>query len=162
MKPVFIRRGDDAFNPFIILSNPLGDSDELGRNNRVFHRNGKSSVTYASHVLKLAEDGHTDALYILMQNGLGKEVLRIPPFYDDGTLRETIVSMPERVQYGLLFSIWQVADGAKSQARRKSNAEWSSAFISKRIKKTKKKGSTYVSIIPDARIEECEDAGIPF
>lgn len=149
MEPIFVRRGEDAFNPFIILSNPLGDSDEQGRNNRVFHRDGKPSVTYASHVLKLAEDGHTGALYILMQNGLGKEVLRISPFYDDGALREAIVSMPERVQYGLLFSIWQVADGARSQARRKSNAEWSAAFISKRIKKTKRKGTTYVSIAPD-------------
>jgi hypothetical protein len=148
----------EAFDGFDIIAVPLGDFDTASRDSRVFHRSSGNAVTYASHAIKLArmsgDRAHGD-LYILMHNGSGREVLRVPSFYDGGDLEATIITLPERVQYALLYSIWQTARNARYEAQEQTAQRWATAYKEKRIRQrraTRTRGPR-VEIIPDWEID---------
>lgn len=141
-----------AFDGFEIVANPLGGDDNAARESRVFGRdaNGHGGVTYAAYDLRLAKDGVSRDLYLLVSHGAGREVWRIPAFYDGGALRDHILTMPERVQYALLKTMYALASAARRQAQAETRREWAQAFVDKRIKKhraTKSRGPR-VEILP--------------
>lgn len=140
-----------AFDGYTVLTNPLGGFGYDSRESRHFPRkDGSAGVTYDSFVIQLATREHDRDLYLLMHNGSGREVLRIPTFHDGGALREHILAMPERLQYALLFQIWKTASLARDQGAIETRQKWSTAFVEKRIKKrraTKTRGAR-VEIVP--------------
>lgn len=147
------RRGRcEAFDGFDVLANPLGEFDHAARESRVFRRDSGNATTYASHMIKLAKLTNTSrGLYILMHHGGGREVLAVPSFYDGGVLEAAILAMPERLQYALLYTIWQTARNAREQAQSETTFLWSKAFAEKRIRKrraTRTRGAR-VEIIPE-------------
>lgn len=157
MDAVFIREGHGyeisdrgrctAFDGFDVIASPLGGFDALDRESRSFPRkDGRPGVTYASHAISLARaEGRSKGdLYILMHNGSGREVLRVPEFYDGGDLAAHIIALPERLQYALLYAIWKTASYARSQAMTETRQTWAQAFADGRIKKrraTKSRGA---------------------
>lgn len=135
-----------AFDGFEVLCNPLGGYDKEDRESRVFGKqaNGNGGTTYDAFSIKLAKQEYDRELYILMQHGAGREVWKIPQFYDGGALADHILAMPERVQYALLFSMWKMASEARTQAHNETRAKWAQAYVDGRIKKhraTKTRGA---------------------
>ena len=143
----------EAFDGFTILASPLGGFDNAARESRHFpKRDGKSGVTYSSHAIKLAKVAHSHDLYILMQHGGGREVLRVPTFYDGGDLEAAILALPERVQYALLYKIWQTAANARREAQRQTAHTYAQAFVDKRLKKKRRAGRVSVEIAPPVEL----------
>lgn len=152
----------DAFDGFTILAAPLhqdGDGWQAAfgpkaRESRVFRRqaNGMGGVCYGSHAIKLAEDTH-GALHILMHHGGGREVLAVHRFYDGGDLRAAILALPERLQYALLYTVWQTASNARSEAQAETRRDWATAVHEKRIRKRRRGGSVMVEIVPQWEID---------
>ncbi len=175
MNGAFIRKGHGyenhstqgrctAFDDYDIIASPLnGDGDdwcapfsEKARESRVFP--GKSSspgVTYASHSIKLGRSrGYSRGeLFILMHNGSGREVLAVPSFYDQGDLEAAILAMPERVQYALLYTIWNTASNARTEAIDKTSFDWRKAIVEKRVKQKRVNGGVRVQIIEPWEVE---------
>lgn len=102
--PVFIKTGHGyenhstegrctAFDGFEIIAAPLHQAGEgwqaafgnEARESRVYRRASGNGTDYGSHAIKLGKDRHGD-LHILMQHGSGREVWRIPQFFDGGDL----------------------------------------------------------------------------
>lgn len=148
---VFIRSGHGyeqsdrgrctAFDGFEIIANPLGEFDNAARDSRSFPRkDGRPGVTYGSHSIKLGKAEFDGALYILMQHGGGREVWRVPEFYDGGDLRTHILALPERLQYALLYTIYNIAREARVQAQTETAQNWAQAIADKRIRKHRAKG----------------------
>lgn len=142
MELVFIKSGTGyqdctAFDGFEIVANPLGEWSEADRDSRVFGRNerGHGGVTYASHCIKLGKQEHDRDLYILMQHGAGREVWRMPSFFDGGALRDHILTMPPRLQYALIYSMYKMASYAKRQAQEETRQTWAQAYAEGRLKK---------------------------
>jgi hypothetical protein len=144
-----------AFDGFTILAEPLPGYDKAGRESRVFNRNadGSGGVTYSPYTIKLARDDFGVDLYLLVEHGAGREVWRLPAFYDGGELRGYILAMPERLQFALLFSIYRIASDSRRQFRLETEREWRQAFIDGRIKKHRatKHRSGYLEIVPPAK-----------
>jgi hypothetical protein len=151
-----------AFDGFTILAEPLPGYDKAGRESRVFNRNadGSGGITYAPYTIKLARDDFAVDeldrndfgvdLYLLVQHGAGREVWRLPAFYDGGELQAHILAMPERLQFALLFSIYRIASDSRRQFRLETEREWRQAFMDGRIKKHRatKHRSSYLEILP--------------
>lgn len=177
--PVFVRSGHgyeqgdrgrcEAFDGFDIIAAPLHQYGEgwqaafgtEARASRVFYRDngrgGTSGTDYGSHAIKLARlSGETRGdLYILMHHGGGREVLRVPEFYDGGDLEAAIIALPERLQYALLYSIFKTASEARTQAQTETRLQWAQAINDGRIRKrraTKTRGAR-VEIIPQWEID---------
>jgi hypothetical protein len=145
---VYIRKGHgyetgcygrcDAFDGYNILTNPLGGYSSADRDRRVFNRNEKGfgGTCYGAYTIRLARktDGMRD-LYILMQHGAGREVWRVPAFYDGGALLAAILALPEPEQFALLFTIWKTAAYARKQAETETAQRWGNAFAEGRLKK---------------------------
>lgn len=132
----------NAFDGFQILANPLGGNSTADRERRVFKgRDGSPGVTYASHSISLAQREGARTfdrdLFILMENGSGRSVLKVPMIYDQGASRDALLSLPEPVLYGLLYSIWQTADNARSEAISQTSQRWGQAIADKRIRRRK-------------------------
>lgn len=143
----------EAFDGFEIIAAPLHQEGEgwqaafgdKARASRSFPRkDGRPGVTYDSHAIKLARQKHDGALYILMHHGGGREVWRVPEFYDGGDLAAHIIGLPERLQYALLYSIWSMASDARLQGSIESDVKWRLAIVDKRIRRRK----GHVEIIP--------------
>lgn len=171
--PVFIKTGHgyekamdgtrcEAFDGFEIVAAPLHQAGEgweaafgnEARAARVYRRASGNGTDYGSHAIKLGKDEHGD-LHILMQHGSGREVWRIPAFYDGGDLAAHIVAMPERLQYSLLYTIWKMARAAIDQGKAETRQEWAQAIHDGRIRKhraTKTRGPR-VEIIPQWEID---------
>lgn len=168
MSAAFIRKGHgyenhstkgrcEAFDGYEIIASPLnGDGkdwcspfDAKARESRVFPGKSSPGVTYASHSIKLGrnQDSISGRLYILMSNGAGREVLEIPSFYDQGDLEAAILAMPERLQYALLYTIWQTASNARTEAIEATSLTWRKAIVEKRIKQKRTNGGVRVQII---------------
>lgn len=81
-----------------------------------------------------------------MENGSGREVLRVPRFHDRGDLLRSILAMPERIQYGLLKTIWSTASNARDEARKITAQRWADAYLDGRIRKTRRAGRVSLSI----------------
>lgn len=156
MKNVLIRTGHgyeqsergrcEAFDGFEIIAAPLHQDGEgwqaafgdKARASRSFPRkDGRPGVTYGSHAINLAKMPHDSALYILIHHGGGREVWRVPEFYDGGDLAAHIVALPERLQYALLYTLYQMASEARTQAQRETAQKWSQAIADKRIRRRK-------------------------
>lgn len=162
MNAAFIRKGHGyatgsqgrctAFDGFEIVAAPLHREGEdewqaafgnAAREARVYRRASGNGTDYGSHAIKLGRMGGD--LYILMHNGSGREVLAVPKFYDGGDLEAAILAMPERLQYALLYTIWQAASNARYEAQRQTAETWSTAYVEKRLKK--RRGTNRVEII---------------
>lgn len=143
----------EAFDGFDIIAAPLGEFDNAARESRVYRRpdgrGGERGTDYGSHAIKLARMKHDGALYILMHHGGGREVWRVPEFYDGGDLAAHIVGLPDRLQYALLYSMWQMARYAREQAQAETRAQWAQAIADKRIRRRKGR----VEIVPQWEID---------
>lgn len=142
MDAAFIRKGKGyadctAFDGLQIIANPMGGNSAADRAGRC---GGPFKCDYQSHVIQLARDSFGKGLYILMQNGSGREVLRLPSFYDFGALEAHILALPEPLQYGLLYTIWQTATNARQEALQSESRKWSQAFADGHLKK--RRGTT--------------------
>lgn len=131
-----------AFDGFEILASPLGGVSNADRERRVFKgRDGSPGVTYASHVFKLARRegaaSYDRDLFVLVENGSGRSVLKFPMIYDHGATRDALLNLPEPVLYGLLHSVWSTADNARSEAISATAQRWGQAIAEKRIRKRK-------------------------
>ncbi len=126
-----------AFDGFEIIANPLGGYDNAARESRVFHRkeNGNGGTCYGAYSIKLAKREFGQELYILMQHGGGREVWRVPQFYDGGDLAAHILAMPERLQYSLLFTLYKMAYNAHNQGASETQQTWAQAIADGRIRK---------------------------
>lgn len=149
----------DAFDGLTIIAAPLhqdGDGWQAAfgpkaRESRVFKR-ANGATCYGSHAIKLAENQFGD-LRILMHHGGGREVLAVPRFYDGGDLRAAVLALPERLQYALLYTIWQTANNARCEAQAETRLAWATAVHEKRIRKRKRGGRVTVEIIPQWEID---------
>jgi hypothetical protein len=144
-----------AFDGFDIIAAPLhqeGDGwhaafGDKARDSRVYRRGTGGAVTYASHAIKLARMSNTSSgLYILMHHGGGREVLSVPTFYDGGDLEAAILAMPERLQYALLYTIWQAASNARHEAERQTADKYRRAFADGTLKKRKQPSRGVVKV----------------
>ena len=155
--PIFVGRGngyegDSCFDGFTILAAPLPGYSAAEREARIFRRpNG--GTDYGAHVIALAtpENRSTHeggrALYLLVSHGGGREVLALPSFYDGGAYERALIALPERVQFAALYVLYRTAKEADTVARIETRAEWSQAFVDKRIKKSRpKQGRVSVTI----------------
>jgi hypothetical protein len=155
----------EAFDGFEIIAAPLhqeGDGwqaafGDKARESRVYRRpdgrGGERGTDYGSHAIKLARQRHDSDLYILMHHGGGREVWRVPSFYDGGDLAAHIIGLPERLQYALLYTLYSMANNARTQAQAETRREWAQAFSDKRIRKKRKGGSVRVEIVPQWEID---------
>lgn len=145
MDTIIVRKGSGytgctAFNGYTVIAAPLP-----GRDERVF-----GNVTYASHELQLAQDEFGD-LFILMQHGAGRRVIRFRPPSDGGAIRAAILAMEPRLQYALLYTVARMAENTDAVARRETQAEWAQAYCDGRIRKSRaKQGRRTVEILPAA------------
>jgi len=143
----------EAFDGFEVIAAPLGDLDNAARESRIFRWKGPSGGTdYGSHAIKLAKQRFGERLsgdlYILMHHGGGREVLRVPTFHDGGNLEAAILALPERLQYALLYTIYQAASNARREAQRETATKYSKAFLEKRLKRKRRDNRIYVEIEP--------------
>jgi hypothetical protein len=149
----------EAFDGFETIAAPLHQEGEgwqaafgnEARASRIYNKSGVPGrgVTYGSHAIKLAKMPHDSALYILMHHGGGREVWRVPEFYDGGDLAAHIIGLPERLQYALLYTLYSLASDARRQGQTETRAEWSKAIADKRIRRRKGR----VEIIPQWEID---------
>lgn len=144
-----------AFDGYEIIGNPLGGYDAQARESRVFNRqpNGNGGTCYGAYSIQIGRDkgaGERGSLYILMSHGAGREVWRIPDFYDGGDLKAHILAMPERLQYALLMTLYKMGSESRRQAEQETRRELYEAFVDGRIKKRKQRGSnTYRVSVED-------------
>lgn len=174
--PSFIRSGHgyekamdgtrcDAFDGFEIIAAPLHQSGEgwqaafgkEARESRIYRRASGNGTDYGSHAIKLARAAseYDHDLYLLMHHGGGREVWRIPRFWDGGDLEAAITALPERLQYSLLYTMWTMARESRDQAKTETRQEWAQAIHDGRIRKkraTKDRGPR-VEIIPQWEID---------
>lgn len=155
----------EAFDGYEVIAAPLHQEGEgwkaafgdKARESRHFpRRDGSPGCDYSSHAIKLARGDEFDHnLYLLVQHGSGREVWRVPPFFDGGDLEAHILAMPERLQYALLYTLYALARNARREAQAQTRQEWAQAFADGRIKK-KRATSTRaarVEIIPQWEID---------
>lgn len=145
-----------AFDGFDILAAPLGEPFcDADRERRIFRGiDGRTGCDYSSHTIKLAqrsgETGHADRreLFILVQHGGGREVLRLPAFYSGGLVdnRAALLALPERQLYALLYMFWSAAKNARLQAQGETRDEWARAYLDGRIRKKRQGGRISVRI----------------
>jgi hypothetical protein len=132
-----------AFDGFTVIAAPMGEFSKADREGRC---GGPFRCDYQSHAIKLATDERGSGLYILMHNGSGREVLKVPEFYDRGELKAQILAMPEPVQYGLLYMIWNTASNARSEAQSQTAHKWAEAHQDGRIRKRRRAGRVSVYV----------------
>lgn len=150
-----------AFASYHVIAAPLPGNSAAERDARVFGRiNDKkgTGVCYGAYIIALAVDerawrddiettlARNPDLYILMQNGCGREVLMVPSFYDRGDLSRALVALPERLQYAMLHTIWSIASNAREEAKHQTARLWGEAYLDGRIRKKTKRGRTTVSV----------------
>lgn len=160
MQNVFIRKGHGYENPspgsgyapctafagFTIIREPL-PTREL----RVLGRkpDGRGGVDYGSHSIKLAVAGGSNDLYLLMENGCGREVMALKTMYDGGVAREALLALPDVALYGVLYMMWDQASTAARIAAADKQSEWANAFAENRIRKSRvKEGRRRIFIEP--------------
>jgi len=153
-----------AFDGFEVLAAPMGGTGHADRERRIFGQiDGRpgTGTDYGAYTIKLAKDAdafaHKSAfpLYLLIQHGAGREVWRLPAFYDRGDLREHLLSMPEPILYALLHTIWHTAASARRQAQDETRREWQAAYIEGRIRKRRGRAP---EIVP--RLDAMDGQGI--
>lgn len=146
----------DSFDDYEVLAHPLANRDD-----RVFHPGATDalglSVTYGSFDLKIARPtgvGNSGRLAILMHHGGGRYVL----VFSEGVLpvAETLLALPERLQYALAYTLFKQANECADGARAGEAKRWADAFIDGRIRKRRRRGRRYVEIeTPDEKARRC-------
>lgn len=127
-----------AFDDFTILSQPLGGFSNADRERRVFGT-GTIKTTYGSHTMALGESDHDKGhFYILVQNGSGRQVWKLPFLSQAKPLVAFFLTLPETEQYLLLYWMWSLARDGRDQAIAETGQKWANAFLEKRIKKQKR------------------------
>jgi len=150
MDNIIVRRGSGyadcrAFDGFTVIAHPLPNRDD-----RVFGSEF-GAVTYASHSVQLAVDDYDRDLFILLQHGGGRRVIKMRTPSDGSDTRDALIALPERVLFSLLYAIATMAEAADANARRETQAEWAQAYCDGRIKKSRAKhGARRVEITPPA------------
>ena len=147
-----------AFDGYEIIGNPLGGYDAQARESRVFNRQpngngGNGGTCYGAYSIQIGRDkgaGNRGSLYILMSHGAGREVWRIPDFYDGGDLKAHILAMPERLQYALLMTLFKMGGDAMAQGADTTRRELYQAFADGRLKKRKQWGSNTYRVSVEA------------
>lgn len=132
-----------AFDGFDVIASPMGGFDRAAREGRC---GGPFNCDYQSHAIQLATDKSGSGLYILMQHGGGREVLKIPEFYDRGALLAQILALSEPLQYALLYTIHATADNARREAQGQTAQRWADAFNDGRIRKRRRAGRVSVYV----------------
>lgn len=144
-------QGCTAFDGFTVIAEPLPT-----RESRSFpRRDGAPGVTYASHSIKLAKRNdywnRDRDLFILLEHGGGRRVIRYSPCYDNGAAEAALLALPEAVLYSVLYGIATGAEQADRYARQETAQEYAQAFIEGRLKKSRpRQGRRTVSIEPKA------------
>jgi hypothetical protein len=149
--------GCTAFDGFKIIAAPLPGYSNAEREARVFRRASGNGCDYGSHTIALAvRENHSpyeggDSLYLLVSHGAGREVWAVPSFYDGGEYERALVAMPERLQYAALYTLYRMASEARREGVDTTRAEYVSAFVQGRLKKSRpKQGRVRVTIEPHA------------
>ncbi len=145
----------EAFDPYEIIANPLGEWSEADRERRTFAGKSGPGVTYGSHALYLmrrkdAPPGERD-LFIAVHNGSGRQIWRIPACFNYAAeTADALCSMPERALYSLLYGIVDALDTTKRAAEEATSAEWRRATLEKRVKVSRQpaKSRAFVWIEP--------------
>lgn len=154
----------EAFDGYQVIAAPLHQEGEgwkaafgdKARESRIFRRKSGNGTDYSSHAIKLARGGEFDSnLYLLVQHGGGREVWRVPSFFDGGDLEAHILAMPERLQYALLYTLYSLARNARREAQAQTLQEWAQAFADGRIRKRRATSTraARVEIIPQWEID---------
>lgn len=164
---IFIGRGDGyanckLFDGYEVIVAPLPGYNSAEREARVFKRASGGGTDYGSHVLALArrdspyEGGNH--LYLLVTHGGGRELWRIPSFYDGGDLERHILAMPERLQYALFYTMHNMASSTRYQIADSTARTYAKAFVEKRLKKKKRNNRVTVEIMPEVQPEGVTNA----
>lgn len=143
----------DSFDGYEVLAHPLAN-----REDRVFHRGeggaSQVGVTYGSHDIQIARatgPGNKGLLAILMHHGGGRHILE---FYESALpISATLLSLPERAQYALAYTMFKQADECAIAARVDEADRWAKAFVDGRIRKRRRAGKRYVHIETPAEKE---------
>lgn len=164
MQAAFIRKGHGytspspgsgyepctAFDGFTVIANPLGGFSNADRERRVFSikPGGETKVTYGSHAISLAYqtcDGERASrdLFILMENGSGREVLRVRNGISGNPLEAMLLALPEALLYSLLYTLWDTANDARNAAETATAIKWRDAFLDGRIRKSRPRGGYF-------------------
>jgi hypothetical protein len=85
-------------------------------------------------------------LYILGQHGGGREVLALDTGPDWKAVRDALLLLDERTLYAVLYSIWQTAASARTQAQSETQRKWSLAYVDGRIRKSRQGGQVRVYV----------------
>lgn len=146
--PVFLKKGDGyagctAFDGFTVLAFPVAD-----REARIFGATpGKQSsgTCYRAYEMRLACRTGDEAktrrdLFLLISHGGGREVVRVPCFWDAGEMQAALLAMPERALYAVLFTIYKAAQDAAHVASTETAQRYGYAFLEGRMKKRRKGG----------------------
>jgi hypothetical protein len=153
MNATFIKKGHGyetgeygrctAFDGYTVIAAPLDGQDAAARESRVFNReaNGNGGTCYGAYTLKLAKGEYGRDKYLLVQHGGGREVWRVPAFYDGGALDEMILALPERLQYALLMTLYKIGRDSRAQAQTETRQEVFKAHVDGRLKKKKNRGT---------------------
>ncbi len=155
----------NAFDDYTVIAAPCPRREE--------RMGGAFRCDYGSHSIKLARrtsdmtDRRTgapitasDGLYILMQHGGGREVLRIPAFYDNGgEMLAAWLAMPERALYATLYTIYEAASNARDVARDAERSTWTQAHVDKRIRQRtyRSRGTAKVWIEPKRQPDDTDE-----
>lgn len=144
-----------AFDGYEVLAAPLDGYDNAARESRVFGKqeNGNGGTCYGAYTLKLAKGEYGRDRYLLVQHGGGREVWKLPAFYDGGMTESELLALPERAQFGVLMMFYKLARNALDQGRAETRREWAQAYVDKRIKKhraTKYRGPRVEIVAPVA------------
>lgn len=135
-----------AFDGWDVIATPLGGNSTADRERRVYKRGDGPGVTYASHVIALAETDKGQALAILMENGSGREVLALGRGPDMDAMRAAFLAMDESTLYAVLYSIWRTASTTRDAAAAKTQTLWAQAHIDGRIRKRRSAGRIRVHV----------------
>jgi hypothetical protein len=143
--------GCKAFDGYEIVAAPLPGYSASEREARVFNRkaDGHGGTCYGSHTISLAKQQFGSDLYLLVSHGGGREVWRVPMFYDGGDYQRALLAMPERLQYAALYTLYRMASESRREGADTTRREYNQAFVEKRLKKSRpKQGCVRVYIEP--------------
>lgn len=156
MAHIISKRGvydDSAFDGYRVIAEPLA-----ARESRVFdRRDGGAGTCYRAYSLRLAKAERGGDLFILVRHGGGCEIVAWRGCYNCHEFEETLLALPERVLYSLLFGVYQTARDCTDTARKETAQRWAQAFADNRIRR--KRGSKRDGRGPSVYIEEPTNDG---
>ncbi len=124
--------------------------DECGRCSPQI--NGKGQTDYHSFHFRLVQDGERGEYHLLVRHGGGDE--RIPLGYPHTRIAELLGPLNSDARYLLLHAFYTTHGRATDKAEQRIALKWRSAFVDKRLKKRKYRGteSYKVWIVPEPQV----------